>query len=611
MITKMKKVTLFISGSNQDMDYDLTRLGELGVLHVTPFHPADDESIYRVKARIEQMTKAIGILEQFVGLPEVSDNKIDVQVYTDKQRGEIALMERVLSTYDEYSYDQKALDRLKAAKEWYSVWGEVTKADLAELASKGLHLKLYTIPEKDLSKLKKRDDIAVIGADKKAARVVLMTQDSSERLLYHEESIPEFDFETLDEKIDKKEKAIQKARFELNALTIQKHFLQDALDERIRRFEVRNVQFCGEVVEGQIRYWKGYIPEKKVENLSKTAEKNGWGYIIEDPSKEEADEIPTYIQSPGWADKIRPVMNFMGLVPGYNEIDVSKVFMLFFTFFTGILVGDAGYGLVFLLLTFIAHAKTRFKRRVEFQLIYTLSISIMIWGVVSGTYFGSKLIAGIPFLNALIVDQLASFGGDTVFVQKFMFLVGAIHLTIGHLQTGWKYINSVKVIAQLGWVSIVWGLYFIVNQMVLGIEAPSFMVWLFVGGAVAVALFSNTSVGFFKGMISSIGNLPLSIINGFSDIISYIRLYAVGLSTVLMAESFNQMAIGDGITTVTSGISAVLILILGHGLNMILAAMAVIVHGVRLNMLEYAGHAGVEFSGSEYKPFKINQKENK
>jgi V/A-type H+-transporting ATPase subunit I len=145
--------------------------------------------------------------------------------------------------------------------------------------------------------------------------------------------------------------------------------------------------------------------------------------------------------------------------------------------------------------------------------------------------------------------------------------------------------------------------------MVLGIEAPGLMVWLFIGGAVLVALFSKPGTSFFKGMLSSIGNLPLSIINGFSDIISYIRLYAVGLSTVLMAASFNQMAIGDGITTVASGIGAVLVLILGHGLNMILAAMAVLVHGVRLNMLEYAGHAEVEFSGNEYKPF--NLKDNK
>jgi V/A-type H+-transporting ATPase subunit I len=179
---------------------------------------------------------------------------------------------------------------------------------------------------------------------------------------------------------------------------------------------------------------------------------------------------------------------------------------------------------------------------------------------------------------------------------------------VGHLQVAWKFNNSVRAIAQLGWIAIIWGLFLIVSQMVLGIEAPGFMLWLFIGGAALVALFSKPGPNVIKGMVSSLGGLPLSIINGFSDIISYIRLYAVGLSTVLMASSFNQMAIGDGVTTVVSGIAAVIILILGHGLNMILAAMAVIVHGVRLNMLEYAGHANVEFSGNEYKPFDLKNK---
>jgi V/A-type H+-transporting ATPase subunit I len=188
-----------------------------------------------------------------------------------------------------------------------------------------------------------------------------------------------------------------------------------------------------------------------------------------------------------------------------------------------------------------------------------------------------------------------------------MFFVGAIHLSIGHIQVGIRYINSVKAIAQLGWILAIWGLYFTVVMMVLGEPASPMITWLISAGAILIALFSNPGTSFFKGVISSIGGLPFSLINGFSDIISYIRLYAVGMATVLMAVSFNDMAIGDGITTVFAGIGAVIILILGHLLNMTLAAMAVIVHGVRLNMLEYSGHAGVEYSGNEYNPFKIKK----
>jgi len=441
-------------------------------------------------------------------------------------------------------------------------------------------------------------------------QVVFIADNNNEKLEYEEVSIPNYRFGALENSIKQANQEIEVVNKILHNLHNQISLLQDALDERIRRYSVRNVQYSGIDVENKFRYWKGYIPEHSIEKFTQKAKEHNWGYLLEDPTQEELDEVPTHIRSPKWSKSIKPVMNFMGLVPGYSEIDVSQIFMLFFTFFTGILVGDAGYGLVFLLITLLVHSKQKFKAKIEFTLIYILSVSIMIWGILTGTYFGVEQIAEIPFLSYLVVDKLASFGGDDIFIQKFMFIVGAIHLSIGHIQTGLRYINSVKAIGQLGWVAIVWGLYLIVNQMVLGQTAPSFMLWLFIGGALLIALFSNPGTNFIKGVISSLGQLPLSLISGFSDIISYIRLYAVGLATVLMALSFNQMAIGDGITTVFAGIGAVIILILGHGLNMILAAMAVIVHGVRLNMLEYAGHAGVEFSGNEYNPFKIKNKKN-
>jgi len=349
----------------------------------------------------------------------------------------------------------------------------------------------------------------------------------------------------------------------------------------------------------------------EIHKLVSVAVENSWAYIINDPDSEEIDEVPTLFQSSKWAEKIKPVMNFMGLVPGYKELDVSKIFMIFFTFFTGILVGDAGYGLIFLLITFLVHRKKKFAHIIEFQLMYTLSAAIMVWGVLTGTYFGSEAIAEVSILNQLRIDKIASFGGDNIFIQKLMFTIGAIHLTIGHLQTAWKYNNSIKAIGQLGWIAIIWGLFGLVNHLVLGLESQAITPYLFVVGISMVALFSHTNSNFFKGMLSSLGNLPLSMINGFSDIISYIRLYAVGLSTVLMATSFNSMAIGDGVTTIASGLSATIVLILGHGLNMVLAGMAVLVHGVRLNMLEYAGHANVEFSGREFKPFHLKKIKHK
>jgi V/A-type H+-transporting ATPase subunit I len=101
-----------------------------------------------------------------------------------------------------------------------------------------------------------------------------------------------------------------------------------------------------------------------------------------------------------------------------------------------------------------------------------------------------------------------------------------------------------------------------------------------------------------------IANIILATINTFADTISYIRLFAVGLATLAVAQSFNDIALQIGFGNIFAGLGAALILFVGHALNIALAAMAVIVHGVRLNMLEFSGHVGNTWSGYQYTPFR-------
>jgi len=608
MIAQMKKLMLFMPDSAIDIEVELTALGKLGVMHIMPLQDAKHESIERIDERIKQLKKAISVLDRFDEERNTKADFSEISDYSKMERGEVFLMERVL----EAENDRKNLEDIKINLnndlEWFKNWGTISLKDVKSLKEKGVWIKIYLLDDKELKTVADRDDIQVAGKLDEKNQVILISNNPDEKLDFTEVNFPQSEADQLTDLLKATKQQLKANNVFLKQLSAQKEVLKEGLKERKRRFHVRNVQFGGLSIEKQVRFWKGFIPLDCIDHFVETAEERHWGYIIEDPLPEEMEEVPTLVKTPRWAEKIQPVMDFMGLVPGYKEMDVSRVFMVFFTFFTGILVGDAGYGLVFLLITFLVHRKKKFVKQIEFGLMYTLSASIMFWGILTGTYFGSEVIANLPVLSHLRVEKLASFGGDNIFIQKLMFLIGAIHLTIGHLQVAWKLNYSLKALAQLGWISIIWGLYFIVVQMVLGIDAPGIMLPLFIAGATLVALFSKTGTSFFKGVLSSIGNLPLSIINGFSDIISYIRLYAVGLATVLMASSFNQLAIGEGVTTLASGISAVLVLVLGHGLNMILAAMAVLVHGVRLNMLEYAGHVQVEFSGNEYKPFKIKEK---
>lgn len=603
MIVKMKKLHLFISESS--LGADLTLLGHLGAVHIIPYKPAQDESIDRVYERIEMMSEAVTILEEFDSdpLPELERRTMLPQ----DLHGEVTFMEEVLKADHKRKELHKQLAKLQSYNRWYNDWGNVDAYDIKELSDAGLYIRFYSLNKKEYSKLEKRNDLFIVGQTDKHYRLALISFNKDAMLPFEEIKAPKFRQSALYRALEETQHDIDRVKKALQVFHTSIHLLKDALEERYRRYQVRFLQYGGRSVEEKFSCWKGYIPEHSVDEFTSLAENNNWGYILQEPEPDEMDEVPTLIKTKKWANTIKPIMSFMGLVPGYNEMDVSKIFMIFFTFFSGILVGDAGYGFTFLLITLLVHYKQKFKRKIEFSLMYTLSVSIMIWGALTGTYFGVKEFAEIPVISNLVISKIASFGGDDLFLQKFMFIIGAIHLSIGHLQLALKHIRSVKAISQLGWIAIIWSLYLFINDMVLLIPAPSYLPYLFIAGGSMVALFSNPGQNFLRGLLASLADIPLNVISGFSDIISYIRLYAVGLATVLMAVSFNEMAIGEGITTVFSGIAAVLILILGHAMNMALAGMAVIVHGVRLNMLEYAGHAGVEFAGNAYNPFKIKK----
>jgi len=140
--------------------------------------------------------------------------------------------------------------------------------------------------------------------------------------------------------------------------------------------------------------------------------------------------------------------------------------------------------------------------------------------------------------------------------------------------------------------------------LVLNREIPAITLTLFIIGSGLVILFSHPKKNIFKGALLSLADLPLKVISSFSDVVSYLRLFAVGYATVAVAMAFNNMALASGINSIFSGIMAALILFLGHVLNILLALMAVIVHGIRLNMLEFSGHLDMEWSGIKYEPFR-------
>jgi V/A-type H+-transporting ATPase subunit I len=188
-------------------------------------------------------------------------------------------------------------------------------------------------------------------------------------------------------------------------------------------------------------------------------------------------------------------------------------------------------------------------------------------------------------------------------VETFCFFLGALHLSIAHTWRAVLKYPSLTALADVGYICILWTAFFLAQTLVLGEPFPAFGIWLVVTGIVLVILFTNPQRRVIRGIGEGLGTMALSFMNNITDVISYVRLFAVGLAGLAIAETTNTLAsgLGTGIIALAAGF---VILIIGHGLNIILGIISVLVHGVRLNVLEFSGHANVTWSGSSFEPFK-------
>jgi V/A-type H+-transporting ATPase subunit I len=350
-------------------------------------------------------------------------------------------------------------------------------------------------------------------------------------------------------------------------------------------------------------FLKGFCPADQLRGLTEKAKEEQWGILIEDPT--DADDIPTLLKNPKWVNIIKPVFRFVDILPGYKEVDASLIFLVFFSIFFGMLIGDAAYGLIFAAVTFFCQMKTakKLKDRTIFYLLYTLSGCTVVWGLLTGTFFGQ---AWLTNKAAPLVPWLLEFN-NIIFL---CFLIGAVHLSIARFWQMVLRFPSITFLGQAGWVVIVWTVFFAAKMFVLNHAFPPYGAGMLISGALMVIFFTEPIRNPLKVLVPRGLGFMMSLVNAFADVVSYIRLFAVGLATVAIADAFNEMATGVGFNNVFTTMGAALILIIGHVLNMVLAGLAVLVHGIRLNVLEFSGHLNLEWSGRRYTPFRRVEENN-
>jgi V/A-type H+-transporting ATPase subunit I len=380
--------------------------------------------------------------------------------------------------------------------------------------------------------------------------------------------------------------------------------------------------------EAAVSWITGYLPQDDLGLLKRASAENNWAFVADDPGPD--DEVPTKLKNSKFASLIYPLADFLEVVPGYREVDISPWFMLFFCIFFGMIFGDAAYGAIVLIAGLIAVIKTA-KKGVPavVKLLLCLGLSNFVWGVLTCTWFGVDADKLPQILTRISLPLISTAGASAAFargaisaadlartegiVQQnlmiFCFSLALVHLSIGHILAIIKT-KSLKILGDIGSVAMLVGMYFIILSLIASNEYNKIpmsmpMVYLFGGGFALNFVFANYDGSIGRSVLESVKNIIsviLGIANVFSDIMSYIRLWAVGLAGGAIAATVDSMA-GPMLGHFIFFIFGVVLLVFGHGLNLVLNVLSVLVHGVRLNTLEFSGHAGLTWSGFAYKPF--------
>ncbi len=341
----------------------------------------------------------------------------------------------------------------------------------------------------------------------------------------------------------------------------------------------------------------GFVPDFSVAKLQEYAGKHGWGLVISDP--EASDDVPVLLKESKFSRTIKPLFDFLGILPGYREMDISGGVLIFFTVFYAMIIGDAGYGLLFTLASLLGTLKFRHneKARTPLKLAWILSIATVIWGGLSGSFFGVE-VGGLPCLTGESKNTV---------IQIFCFLLAVAQLSLGHIwsaihQRNWKSFGS-----HAGWTLIILANFFLaVRIIVVPGDFPQYMYYFYGAGLLLVLL-----CGIDWKNAADVFQFPFSVIGSFSDLLSYIRLFAVGMSGAYIASNFNGMGMDVIHASPWLILAGAVVIVLGHLLNISLAMMSVLVHAVRLNTLEFSNHTGLTWSGNAFRPFKNKSTSNK
>jgi V/A-type H+-transporting ATPase subunit I len=643
MILPMKKVSLVVMEKSREET--LVKLRELGLVHLVRKNVSSD-ALSKLLDRKTKIENAQGILRPYGDAkkapPETAGDP-DSQEPLRRRAGDLVRPEDALYSADavedfrrpdlaalilEYAEERKSLQDRAAAltKERSRIedWGNFQGGDFAFLEERGIKFIPYKIPSKAFGSLPQDIRFIKLGQDKNSVYLLALDREIPGETPF---VLPEHSLGEIDGQAGRIREQLADIERRFFSLADRMRTLENEGKSLLSQIEFETARLGMDSSEGAspgLAWITGFIPQEDLGHLKRAAAENAWALAAGDPASD--DPVPTKLKNNKLVSLIYPLTDFLEVTPGYREADISGWFLMFFVVFFGMIFGDAGYGALIALAGLIGILKTA-KKGVPpiLKLLLLLGLSNFTWGMLTCSWFGVKAALlpevlrniSLPLISNVTADRSAV---DKALVQQnlmiFCFSLALLQLSIGHI-LAIIHDKSMKILGHIGSIAMLGGMYFIILSLIASNEArqiPMYpiAVYVFAGGFALNFVFANYEGSIGRSILESLKNIIsviLGIANIFSDIMSYIRLWAVGLAGAAIADTVDTMALQIGglagpvavhfIVFILAG----LLLIFGHGLNLVLNVLSVLVHGVRLNTLEFSGHVGLTWAGIPYKPF--------
>jgi V/A-type H+-transporting ATPase subunit I len=594
---------------HKEYDAFLERLRSTGVVHVKQTKPvADHPVIVKLTAENKRVTAQLEYLD---GLLK-AEGKSGAEPAPVKELPSVSESEKILvqveDIRDKLGKSKTSLLSLEKEREAISVWGDFGYDTLAKLREAGYVVTFFTCPESHYDEAWENDcNACIINEIQSAVYFITITPSGANLSINADRAkLPVKDYEHIMADIEAEKK--QKEELEGKLQDIARNYY-DSLNSL--KTNIENETAWNNVLlqtdsraDDKLMLLEGWIPDDRTAEMEKTLACAGDYFLKLEVTDE--DNIPIKLKNNRLTRLLEPITKLYSL-PNYNEFDPTPLFAPFFMLFFGMCLCDGGYGLLLILITWYLKRKLSDDVRPVLSLLQCFGVATLIVGTVTGSFFGASIV-NIEYLSSLKKYFISS---DSLMIISLV--IGFFHVIFGKLvaaskikiQRGWKYSLSA-----FAWIFLILAFACVMVLPMADIHLSKTVEYILYGIIVVsalVALFYNTPG---KNVFLNFGSgiwITYNTVSGLvGDVLSYIRLYAIGLTGGLLGGVFNSIAIDmtASLNPFVRWLPMLIILLVGHALNITLSMIGSLVHPLRLIYVEYYKNSEFEGGGNDYKPFK-------